>query len=398
MSLTDLACRTAKAKEKSYKLSDGRGLFLRVHHNGSKYWAGAYRFQEKQKEFSIGVYPEVTLVEARETWELARKTLKGGIDPGAAKQAAKAGRLEAAKQTFEITAREWHQKKLHTWGESTAANHLHRLETDIFPEFGSTPISLVTPQQVLEALRKIEKRGALEVSNRIRGTVVRVFNYAIACGYTQTNPALPLKEVLEVAVKGHFASIEVEDLPAFVRNLTNTPDRMFLSTRVSLWVMMLTFVRTTELIAVPWSELDLDGGLWIVPAERMKKSRDHVVPLSRQAVAWFRKMQPLTGKNHYVFPSQRHPGEHMSNGAILMALKRLGYHRQMTGHGFRSLAMGTIKQELGYAHDIIDLQLAHVKKNKNDAAYDRAKYLGERTRMMQDWADYVDRFALPAPV
>jgi integrase len=398
MSLTDLACRTAKPKEKLYKLADGRGLFLIVHQKGSKYWSGAYRFEGKQRSFSLGVYPEVTLLQARESWEAARKQLKAGTDPNAEKQAMKAGRLETSKQTFEITAREWHNARLSTWKAITANNNIHRLETDIFPVFGSTPVGSVTPQQVLLALRKIEARGALELSGRTRGICARVFNYAIACGYATNNPAAPLKDVLKVPVKGNFAAIDVEELPAFVKTLSNTPDRMFTPTRVAIWLMMHTFVRTSELIAVPWKELDLDKALWTIPGERMKMNRDHIVPLSKQAVALFREMLPLTGKNHYVFPNQHRPSDHMSGGAILALLRRLGYKGKMTGHGFRSLAMGAIKQELGYLHEIVDLQLAHAKGNKVDAAYDRAKFLVERTKMMQDWSDYIDRLAsAPAP-
>jgi integrase len=166
---------------------------------------------------------------------------------------------------------------------------------------------------------------------------------------------------------------------------------MYPATRVALWLMMRTFVRTTELIAVPWKEPDLDKAIWDIPPERMKKGRGHVVPLSWQSVALFREMQPLTGRNEYVFPNQRRPDDHMSDGAILKALENIGYGGRMTGHGFRSLAMGVLKQELGYRHEVVDLQLSHAKGNKVDAAYDRAKFLTERTKMMQDWSDYIDR-------
>ncbi|KAF3999191.1 tyrosine-type recombinase/integrase [Glaciimonas immobilis] len=393
MSLTDLACRTAKSKEKQYKLTDGRGLCLIVHQNGSKYWSGAYRFLAKQKSLSLGVYPEVTLLQARENWEIARKLLKAGSDPSAVKQVEKAGNLQIAQQTFELVAREWHKARFSTWKAITAQNNIHRLETDIFPQFGALPVSTITPQQVLAALRKIEARGALELSSRTCGLCSRVFNFAIACGYATNNPAAPLKDVLQVPIKGNFAAIEVEELPAFIQTLTRTPDRMFIATRVAIWLMMHTFVRTGELIAVPWSEVDLDKAVWTIPGVRMKMGRDHVIPLSRQSLALFKEMLPLTGKNHYVFPNQHRPAEHMSDGAILALLRRLGYAGKMTGHGFRSLAMGTIKQELGYLHEIIDLQLAHAKGNKVDAAYDRAKFLNERTKMMQDWSDYIDQLA-----
>jgi integrase len=398
MALTDIACRNAKPAEKQYKLTDARGLFLLVHPNGSKYWRGAYRFNGSQKTLALGVYPAMSVVSAREEWGVARDKLGEGIDPGAQRKIDKAVRQVAAGQTFEKTAREWHEMKKNGWKERTARDQIHRLEVDIFPQIGSIPVSEITPPVIVMALRQIERRGSLEMCARLRVTCTRVFNYAMACGYIQTNPAAPVKEALSTHKPGHFASIEVEELPKFVDVLYRNEARLYPATRIAVHIMLLTFVRTTELIEVPWSELDLDNAMWIVPGERMKKERDHMVPLSRQVVELFREMLPISGGSRYVFPNVRYRDQPMSNGAILMALRRMGYQGKMTGHGFRALGMSAIKQELGYPHEIVDLQLAHVKKNKVDAAYDRAKFLKERTKMMQEWADYLDKLREGADV
>jgi len=393
MPLTDAACRAAKPEEKQRKLADGRGLVLIIHPNGSKYWSGAYRFGGKQKSLSLGVYPDVTLSDARAKWEEARRQVKAGADPSVEKQISKIATVAAQARTFEVVAREWHAHMAASdeWGDGTAAENLHRLELDVFPVIGADPIAKITPQRLLIVFRQIEKRGALEISSRCRGMVSRIFNFAIVCGDAPGNPAAALKDVMKKPKKGHFASITVEEFPQFIKDLVHCPAHMYPATRVALWLMMRTFVRTTELIAVPWSEPDLDKAVWDIPPERMKKGRGHIVPLSWQSIALFREMQPLTGRNKFVFPNQRRPDDHMSDGAILKVLEKLGYHGRMTGHGFRSLAMGVLKQELGYRHEVVDLQLSHAKGNKVDKAYDRAKFLAERTKMMQDWSDYIDR-------
>lgn len=393
MPLTDAGCRAAKPKEKLYKLSDARGLSLSIHPGGGKYWTGAYRFGGKQKSLSLGSYPDVSLADAREQWEDARRLLKAGNDPAVEKQISKIAQVVAQARTFEIVAREWHahMSASDEWGDGTAKENLHRLETDVFPVIGQDPIAKITPQRLLLVFREIEKRGALEIASRCRGMVSRIFNFAIVCGDTQGNPAAALKDVMKKPKKGHFASITVEEFPQFIKDLVNSKHHMFPATRVALWLMMRTFVRTTELIAVPWAEPDLERAIWDIPPERMKKGRGHVVPLSRQSVALFREMQPISGRHQFVFPNQRRPDGHMSDGAILKVLENIGYGGRMTGHGFRSLAMGVLKQELGYRHEVVDLQLSHAKGNKVDKAYDRAKFLAERTKMMQDWSDYIDR-------
>jgi integrase len=393
MALTNTAAKNAKAKDKPYKLADGDGMFLLVKSNGLKYWRFKYRFGDKEKLLALGVYPDVTLIDARKQRDHARELLRGGIDPGHAKQEKKALDKLGSSQTFEAIAREWHENKRDGWQPNTAADKLNRLEKDVFPYLGTNPIASITPPQVLMVLRRVESRGALELSRRLKQTIGQVFRYAVATGRAERDPTQDLKDALKPMQHGHFAAIEVKELPAFMAALERNEARLFMQTRLALRLMMLTFVRTSELIEAEWSEFDLDAASWEIPKERMKRRRPHLVPLSKQAVRALRELHALTGNNRYLFSNQRDHEKPMSNGAILMALRRMGYQGKMTGHGFRALAMSTIKEKLGYRHEVIDMQLAHAKENKVQAAYDRAQFIADRTRMMQRWADYLDAVA-----
>ena len=399
--LTDIQPRTAKPKEKPYKLSDGGGLHLLVNPNGSKYWRMGYRFAGVERTLAFGKYPQVTLSEARDKRAAARKLLSDGIDPGEAKKEKARIAVDKAANTFEKFARAWHANMLSTWSKTTAKETINRLEKDIFPEIGSMPIATITHQHVIAALRKIESRGAQEVAHRLKATCARVFSYAIQHGVTDRNPAADLTDVLKPVKSGHFAAITADELPAFLAAMSKNDARLFMPTRVALRLMLLLFVRTSELIETPWSEIDLETGEWVIPWRRMKRGKltvnpdetDHHVCLSSQALDQLRDLHSLTGGGKYLFPNQRDPQKPMSNGAILMALKRLGYKNKMTGHGFRALAMSTIKERLGYRHEVVDRQLAHAQKDKIASAYDRAQFLAERKVMMQDWANYLDDVA-----
>ncbi len=396
--LSDVQVRNAKAKDKPYKMADGGGLYLLVHSNGTKYWRMDYRFLGKRLTLAFGRYPQTTLLEAREKRVAARKLLDIGTDPGQQKKESKRIRFEHAANTFEKIAREWHNNRLETWRESTAKDTINRLEKDIFPEIGSLPIGDITHQQVIAALRKIEQRGANEIAHRVKANCARIFSYAIQHGIATRNPAADLKDVLKPVKAGHFSAISTDELPAFIDVLDRNEARLYMPTRVAIRLMLLLFMRTSELIETPWSEIDLVMGEWIIPWHRMKRGKlavnpdttDHHVCMSRQAVALLRELHALTGGNKWLFPNQRDHGKPMSNGAILMALKRMGYQNRMTGHGFRALAMSTIKEKLHYRHEVIDRQLAHAQRDKVASAYDRALFLDERKKMMQDWADYLD--------
>lgn len=393
MSLTDTACKNAKPRAKSYKMADGNGMYLEVMPNGSRYWRLKYRVGGKEKRLALGVYPEVTLAEARDKRADARKLLASGIDPSAAKTEHKYLTAQNTANTFEAVSREWHEHNLEKWTPDYATEILHRLEMDIFGVIGKRPIADISPLLMLETLRKIEKRGAHEMSRRAMQYCGQIFRYAIVTGRAERNPTADLKGALKPVKHGHFAALEAKDLPEFMQALESNEARLYIQTRLAIRLMMLTFVRTGELIKAKWNEFNLDSGEWFIPAERMKMRRPHIVPLSKQALALLSEIQKLSGNQDYIFASISKPRQHMSNNTILKALERLGYKGRMTGHGFRALAMSTIKENLGYRHEVVDRQLAHAQRNKVDAAYDRAQFLPERRKMMQEWADYLDRIA-----
>ncbi len=391
--LTATRCKNAKPKEKPYKLAAGEGLYLEVMPSGSRYWRFKYRFNDKEKRLALGVFPTITLAEARERRREARNLLASGLDPSEVRQDRKRQAKLNAANTFEAIAREWHEQQTNYWRDRHAANVIQRLELDIFPAIGHRPIADISPSHVLDALRKIEKRGAHEIARRAMQMCGQVFRYAIATGRADRNPAGDLKGALKPFRRGHFAALEAEDLPDFLKALEGNEARLFFQTRCAVRLLMLTFVRTSELIEATWDEFNFEGKEWLIPAERMKMRRPHIVPLSTQAVAILREMQELTGHWDLVFPNQAHPRKHMSNATVLGALKRLGYKGKMTGHGFRALAMSTIKEKLGYRHEVVDRQLAHAPRSKVDAAYDRAAFLPDRRKMMQEWGDYLDKVA-----
>ncbi|PCJ99160.1 MAG: integrase [Zetaproteobacteria bacterium] len=390
MKLTDIKCKSAKPIEKPYKLADGQGMFLNVMPNGSKYWRFKYRINNKEKLLALGVYPEISLADAREKRREARKLIDGGIDPSQDRKKKKALSLESAENTFEAIAREWYEVNKSKWSERYAEGVMTRLENDVFPEIGSYPITEIEPPILLQAIRKIEKRKAHELARRQLQKCGEIFRYAIACGKCVRDPSSDIKEALKPQVKGHFAAIDCKDLPDFLAAIDRNDARLYRNTQNALRLIMLTFVRTSELINARWEEIDFEAKEWIIPAERMKMKKEHVVPLSRQAIEILKDQKEIAGEWPLVFPSSVRPAQSISNNTILGAIKRLGYQGRMTGHGFRALAMSTIKQELGYRHEVVDRQLAHAPRNKIDAAYDRALFLKERAKMMQEWADYID--------
>ena len=285
------------------------------------------------------------------------------------------------------------QQRKEKWNPIYRDNILHRLELDIFPEIGCQPIKDIPPPQVLDAMRKIEKRGAHEMARRALQTTGQIFRYAVATGRAESDPTRDLKGALKPFKRGHFAALDSKELPEFLKVLNKNDARLFPQTIRAVRLLMLTFVRTGELIGAQWSEFDFEAGLWEIPAERMKMKKAHIVPLSRQAQALFLEQKELTGQWEWVFPNQVRPKKSMTNNTVLMALRRMGYQGKMTGHGFRALAMSTIKEKLGYRHEVVDRQLAHVPANQVDKAYDRAQFITDRTKMMQEWADYLDGLA-----
>ncbi len=389
--LTEIAIKSAKPAERIRKLSDGNGLVLLVYPNGSKYWAFRYRYLGKEKNLSLGIYPEVGLAEARSKLSDARKTLSSGQDPSEARKAVKREAMISAGNNFEGIAREWVAAKSPAWTPRYANFVVRRLEQDIFPKLGARPIKDITAPELLSVVRLIEKRGALELAHRILQCCGQVFMYGIATGRAERNPASDLKGALKSYVKQTYAHLKVIELPEFLQKLSTYDGHP--QTKLAVTLLMLTFVRTTELRGATWEEIDFDKAEWRIPAERMKMRRDHIVPLSRQAVAAFRELQRLNGQWKYVFPNTRKPIKFMSENAVLYALYRMGYHNRTTGHGFRHTA-STILNESGlFSPDAIERQLAHVQGNKVRAAYNHAQYLPERREMMQWWADFLDQMA-----
>lgn len=389
MPLSDMQCRTAKPKDKPYKLSDSEGLYLEVLPSGSRYWRLKYRIHGKEKRLALGIYPKVGLLVARKERERVKDELKSGLDPKLQKLEKKQTAAFESNQTFELVAREWHSKGLNSWDPRYAKTLLHRLEKYTFDEIGSYPLTLLKPVIILACLQKIENT-APDMARRIKQIISHVCRYAIVTARMEHDPTIGLETALKKYKKGHFASIDVDELPGLLLTLNNHKSRLYNQTYLAIRLMFLTFVRTSELINAQWSEIDFENAMWTIPAERMKMRSQHLVPLSMQALDILTELKAMNGKREHIFPSLPRPRKPMSKGTILVALKRMGYCNRMTGHGFRSLALGILKEKLNFSHEIADRQLAHVPKNSTDRAYDRARFLPQRTEMMQRYADYLD--------
>jgi len=389
--LTDMLLRNARPKDKAYKLSDGGGLFLQVQPNGNKLWRYGYRFFGKQKLLALGAYPETGLAEAREKHAVAHKQVANGIDPSEAKKDAKRTALLNAANSFESVAREWHEKKCNVLQPRYAGFILRRLEADIFPKIGSRPIKNITVPELLSVLRLIEKRGAVETAHRAMKACGQIFMYGIATGRAERNPAADLQGALQPIKTGHFAYLKEDELPEFLQKLEVYQGMRQCQLAVKL--LMLTFVRTAELRGALWSEIDFDKAEWRIPAERMKMKRPHIVPLSKQAVIILKELKLMNGGWQFVFPNPYKPIKCMSENAALNVIYRMGYKGRVTGHGFRHTAT-TILNEQGFNRDHIERQMAHVE-GKVRGVYNHAEWLPARRKMMQHWANYLDRVASP---
>lgn len=397
--LTDTQIRTAKPKGKPYKLSDGGGLYLEVTPGGAKLWRMKVRQASgKETRLSFGAYPEVSLLGARAERSKAKQQQAIGIDPAQSKRVDKMQKRAAAVNTFEVVAREWHANKSETWKENTAKEAMNRLQKDIFPNIGSRPIAEVDAPLLLDVLRQVEKRGAVDMAARLGQLCSQTFRYGIAKGLIKYNPVPDLRGALKPRARGHHAAIGTDELPEFLASLQRNEAEMFLPTRILMRLMMLVFVRTSELVETPWSEIDLEQETWVIPWQRMKMGKkkvnprklDHHVNLPHQGWTLLRELHRVTGGGTYLFPNRNDHARPTSNGAILQALKRMGYGGRHTGHGFRSLAMGVIKAKLGYRHEVVNRQLSHASDDEYGEAYDREQFIDERKAMMQAYADYID--------
>lgn len=387
MLLNDAAVKAAKPAAKPWKLFDEKGLFLLIQPHGSKLWRIKYRFADKDQLLGLGSYPEVSLKQAREKRQKIREQVVAGIDPSAARKAAKAAL--AGEGSFEALAREWYEQFASGWTPEHAGRVWRRLEADLLPWLGKRPVQELEAPELLACLRRIQARGALETAHRALQTLSLVFRYGVATGRAQRDPAADLRGALPPVRVKHFAAItDPKTIGALLRDLDGYEGSFV--TRCALQLAPLLFVRPGELRQAEWPEFDLDSVEWRIPAHKMKMRHAHIVPLSAQALAILRELRALTGKGRYLFPGLRTADRPMSENTVNAGLRRLGYDQtQMTGHGFRSMA-STLLNEMGWHRDAIERQLAHAEKDGVRAAYNRAEHLPERRQMMQAWADYLD--------
>lgn len=397
MVLSDIKIRNAKPRAKQFKLYDSGGLSLLVAPAGGKWWRFKYRIEGKQKTISLGVYPEVSLSQARQRRDAARKQVADGIDPSQARKALKAAKIHV-ENTFEVVAREWHGKFTPTWTPGHAKTIIKRLERDVFPWIGARPVIEIKAPELLMVLRRIESRGALESARRTKIICGQVFRYAVATGRAERDPSPDLKGALPPAKSKHLSAItDPEKVGGLLRAIDGYQGSFV--TRCALKLAPLLFVRPGELRQAEWAEIDLEAAEWNVPAEKMKTRQPHLVPLSHQAVDILREIQPLTGAGRYVFPSARTPLRPMSNNAVLSALRRMGFEKdEMSGHGFRAMARTILDKVLQVRPDFIEHQLAHAVRDPNGRAYNRTAHLPERRKMIQTWADYLDGLKAGAKV
>ncbi len=382
MPLTDAKIRNVKPGKKPIRCFDGGGLYLEISPAGGRHWRWKYRFGKKEKRLSLGAYPTIGLKKAREKREEAKRLLNDGVDPGEYRKAMKSRNADLQANTFEAIAREWFVKFSPPWASSHAEKTIRRLEVDIFPYLGRRPIAEIKAPELLAVIRRIEDRGAIETAHRALQNCGQVFRYAVASARAERDPSGDLRGALTPVVQTHFASITE---PKKIGELLRTIDSFqgYFVTRQALRLAPLVFVRPGELRHAEWSEVDLEKAEWNIPAQKMKTREPHLVPLSKQALGILQELQALTGSGRYVFPCARSSQRPMSNGALLAALRRLGYSKEeMTPHGFRAMARTLLEEELKFRPEIIEQQLAHGVKDPLGRAYNRTKHLEERRQMM----------------
>ena len=400
-SLSDAACKNATTEgSKIRKLHDGQGLYLWVYADGRKYWRLRYKIHDKEKSLSLGVYPVVGLKQARQLAQAERVKLASNIDPLIDRKLNKRKAKEAADNSFEVVAREWYTKQAHTCAGSHAKDVLRRLEGNVFPYIGMYPISKIEAPQLLNMIRIIEQRGSYDLAHRVLGVCGQVFRYSLSTqgeGRCTRDPSGDLRGALTPHKKKNQAAIKPEELPDLLRAIATYERIGNRQTQLALQLMSLTFVRTSELIRALWEEIDMDNAIWIVPDTRMKMKKEHVVPLSNQALNILSEIKTIAGNSRYLLPG-RNPNKPISNNTLLFALYRLGYKGKMTGHGFRTVASTALNESGLFNPDAIERQLAHSERNEVRGAYNRAEYLPERKRIMAWWSDHLEAVGKGADV
>ncbi|EJD6615365.1 tyrosine-type recombinase/integrase [Providencia huaxiensis] len=386
MKLTVKQIDSSKPKEKDYKLSDGGGLYLLVKTNGGKYWRLKYRIDGKEKLLAIGIYPTVTLADARRKRDDAKRLLADGIDPNQQRKEQKQASKIDSVNTFKNIALEWYEGRKDRWSVGYRDDMMDAFEKDVFPYIGNRPIAEIKPMELLEVLSIMEKRGATEKLKKVRQRCGEVWKYAIITGRAEYNPAPDLASAFVPHKREHYAHLSVSELPEFLSSIDKYMGSQIV--RVALRVLILTGVRPGELRKAEWSEINFDTGVWEIPAEKMKMRRPHIVPLSEQVIDLLKQIHPISGSYQYIFPSRTDYRKHISDMALNTMIRRMGYSGRATGHGFRH-TMSTILHEQGYNTAWIETQLAHVDKNSIRGTYNHAQYLDGRREMLQWYADYM---------
>ncbi len=404
--LTDLECKAAIAEasrcEKPIKKFDRHGLYIHALPSGKAYFYFKYRYLKKERKISLGAYGLVSLATARLRHHEARLLLEQGKDPSQQRQADKAQAERDANDTFRDWGLKWWDKFAPTWSEDHAKTILRRIRKELFSVIGDCPITELSREGLLGALEKIEERESYEIAHRCAQYAFRILKFAIDCHRLTTNVADGIVEALRPTMDGYFPSMPLEELPTFIKKLERNRSCSTIDTLQAMECLMLTLVRTKELIRWEWSEIHWKSSQWIIPGNKMKKSRwyakpkDHIVPLSTQVLSILKEREKARSildprlQSIYVFPSQKGPHKHMSEATINKALERMGYKGVHTGHGFRALGTGIATELLNYEYSIVDRQLAHIQKDSVRRSYDRATLLPQRTKMMQDIANHVD--------
>lgn len=390
--LTDANARNAKPAAKPQKLTDGGGLYLHVTPAGARVWRLRYERSGKEQVMTIGRYPDISLADARSAREEAKTALRKGVDPVEARKEAEAAADAVAANTFEVLAREWHAQHASRWTKVHAEQVLDSLVDHIFPNLGAKPVDSITPKMVLDVLREIEARPAIETAHRVRQRMSAVFVFAIASGRGSADPAAIVKPAMAPVVRGRQpAVVELDGIRKVLKDAEAIPAHP--GTRLAMRLLALTGLRPGELRGAMVGEFE--GDLWRVPADRMKMKREHVVPLSTQAMAVVAKARTLIGRGTLLFPSRRHAHRPLSENAIGYLLNRAGYHGSHVPHGFRSAFSTVMNERFRADRDVIDLMLAHAPKDRVEAAYNRALYLERRRELAQAWADLLLEGAAP---
>ena len=381
--------KNAKPAVKPYKLADGGGLYLLINSNGSKYWRLKYRYGGKEKVLALGVYPDVSLALARDERQEAKKHLRDFVDPSKVRKQRKQATISKTVNSFEAVAQEWWQKQVGRWSLDHGTKVWRSLESDVLPYLGHRPISEITTDEVLAAVRRVEKRQAFDLAGRILQRCSSVFRYAIQTKRTSNNPTADCAGALETRKRQHRLALKKSELPAFLKELKNYEGHPV--TRLALTLLTITFVRSGELRFATWDEFDLNNKMWRIPAERMKMGTEHLVPLCRQAIAVLADLKQYTGDDKYLFTGERSKLNPISNNTMIYAMYRLGYKSRATPHGFRTSASSILNEE-GFNRDAIERQLSHMERNQVRGAYTQhAEYLKERTTMMDWWGNYIEQ-------